>query len=186
VTRERRPRSGEDRFFSWQNLLGWGEGSESLAPYVPTPLNVVREMLKLVEAGPGDTLYDLGCGDGRILLTAVEEFGVDRAVGYELKKNLVEAALRNVRERGYQDRIQVHFGNLMEADLREASIVTLYLTTTGNAKLQPKLREELRAGARVVSHDFPMADWTPVTGKEAYRVGTHKVYVYKIPGAYAV
>lgn len=170
----------------WHNLLGWGDGNESLAPYVPTPSNVVRTMLELAEAGPGDVVYDLGCGDGRILIMAVEEFKVDRAVGYELNKQLVETALNNISSKKLEKRISVEMGNFLEADLSPATIVTLYLTTTGNAKLRPKFKEELKDGARIISHDFPILEWvTTIPDNTAIKVGTHKIFMYRIPEAYA-
>ncbi|MCW4013749.1 MAG: class I SAM-dependent methyltransferase [Candidatus Bathyarchaeota archaeon] len=169
----------------WHELLGWGDGTDSVAPYVPTPMSVVHSMLELIEAGPGDTLIDLGCGDGRILIMAVEEFNVARAIGYELNKHLVETAEYNIKEKGLGNRIQVIEGNFMEADLSPATIVTLYLTTTGNAKLRPKFIEELREGARIISHDFPIIDWIISSeDKQPIRVGTHKIFIYKMPEAY--
>jgi len=164
----------------------WGPLPSSVAPYVPTPIQVVRRMLELAEAGEDDVVYDLGCGDGRILFTAVEEFGVKKAVGYELNTSMCESIMRRVRERGLEGRIEVVNGNLFLADLREASIVTLYLTTSGNSKLRPKLEEELRPGARVVSHDFPIRGWRTIKGgyPEHYSYGTHRIYVYRIPDAY--
>lgn len=169
----------------WHNLLGWGDGDESVAPYVPTPMGVVRTMLELVEAGPGDTVIDLGCGDGRILVMAVEEFKVDRAIGYELNRHLVETAENNIHDKELDDKIEVVNGNFMEADLSPASIVTLYLTTTGNAKLKPKFIDELKEGTRIISHDFPIMDWVTTTAdNEAIKVGTHKIFSYRIPEAY--
>lgn len=175
---------GED-IAGWHNLLGWGEGDDSVAPYVPTPLNVVHKMLELVEAGPGDTVIDLGCGDGRILMMAVEEFNVDRAIGYELNRHLVETAQNNIQNKELEDRIEVLNANFMDADFSPASIVTLYLTTTGNAKLKPKFIDELRDGTRIISHDFPIVDWVTTTpDNEAIKLGTHKIFSYKIPEAY--
>ena len=169
----------------WHNLLGWGDGDDSVAPYVPTPPDVVRTMLELVEAGPGDTVFDLGCGDGRILMMAVEEFGVDRAVGYELNKHLFDTALNNVASKNLEEKIEVVMGNFLEADLSPATIVTLYLTTTGNVKLRPKFKEELMDGTRIISHDFPILEWVTVTPyNEAIKVGTHKIFSYRIPEAY--
>ena len=169
----------------WHELLGWGDGTDSVAPYVPTPMSVVRSMLELIEAGPEDPVIDLGCGDGRILIMAVEEFNVARAIGYELNKHLVETAEYNIKEKGLGDRIEVIEGNFMEADLSSATIVTLYLTTTGNAKLRPKFKDELREGARVISHDFPIIDWVISSeDNEPIRVGTHKIFIYKMPEAY--
>lgn len=169
----------------WHNLLGWGEGDDSVAPYVPTPMGVVRTMLEMAEAGPGDTVIDLGCGDGRILIMAVEEFNVDRAIGYELNPHLVDTAQTKVFDKELMDRVEVVNGNFMEADLSPATIVTLYLTTTGNAKLRPKFIEELKEGTRIISHDFPILEWVPDTlDREAVKVGTHKLFPYRIPEAY--
>ncbi len=169
----------------WHNLLGWGDGDESVAPYVPTPMGVVRTMLELVEAGPGDTVIDLGCGDGRILVMAVEVFNVDRAIGYELNRYLVETAENNIHDKELDDKIEVVNGNFMEADLSPASIVTLYLTTTGNAKLKPKFIDELKEGTRIISHDFPIMDWVTTTpDNEAIKLGTHKIFSYRMPEAY--
>ena len=169
----------------WHNLLGWGDGVNSVAPYVPTPMCVVREMLELAGAGPGETVIDLGCGDGRFLVMAVEEFNVDRAIGYELNRHLVETAENNIHDKGLDDKIEVVNGNFMEADLSPASIVTLYLTTTGNAKLKPKFIDELKDGTRIISHDFPIMDWVTTTpDNEAIKLGTHKIFSYRMPEAY--
>jgi len=169
----------------WHNLLGWGDGKESVAPYVPTPMSVVKSMLELAGAGPGDTLVDLGCGDGRILTMAVEEFNVDRAIGYELNKHLIATTLNNIYQKELGDKINVVNSNFMEADLSPATIVTLYLTTSGNAKLRPKFIKELRKGTRIISHDFPIMDWvTNTTNNEAIKVGSHKIFFYCIPDAY--
>ena len=169
----------------WHNLLGWGEGDDSVAPYVPTPISVVRTMLEITEAGPGDTVVDLGCGDGRILIMAVEEFGVDRAIGYELNPHLVDTAQTKVYDKELNNRIEVVNGNFMEADLSLATVVTLYLTTTGNAKLRPKFIDELKEGTRIISHDFPIIEWVADTpDREAIKVGTHKLFPYRIPEAY--
>ena len=169
----------------WHNLLGWGDGVDSVAPYVPTPMGVVRTMLELAGAGPGETVIDLGCGDGRFLVMAVEEFNVDRAIGYELNRHLVETAENNIHDKGLDDKIEVVNGNFMEADLSPASIVTLYLTTTGNAKLKPKFIDELEDGTRIISHDFPIMDWVTITpDNEAIKLGTHKIFSYRMPEAY--
>lgn len=179
------PDDQAERISGWHYSLGWGNGSDSVAPYVPTPMNVVHEMLKLAGAGPGDVLYDLGCGDGRILLAAVEEFDVDRAVGYEINPQMAEATRMKVYDKELQGRIAVLQADFFSEDLSEATVVTLYLTTSGNAKLRPKLERELRAGARVVSHDFPVSDWVHSREEERfYMVGTHKLFLYEIPEAY--
>jgi hypothetical protein len=169
----------------WHRLLGWGDSDESVAPYVPTPMTIVKSMLEIAKAGPGDTLVDLGCGDGRILTMAVEEFDVDKAIGYELNKHLAETTLNNIYRKDLGDKIEVVNSNFMEADLSPASIVTLYLTTSGNAKLRPKFIKELRRGTRIISHDFPIMDWnTNTLDNGAIKVGSHKIFLYNIPEAY--
>ena len=174
-----------ERFSGWHYQLGWGDGSASVAPYVPTPQSLVNKMLELVEAGLGDVLYDLGCGDGRFLITAVDEFNVEKAVGYELNKHLYEVAEDNVARSGLIGQIRIESGDFMEADFREATIITLYLTTSGNAKLRPKFMEELKLGTRIISHDFPIMGWIlSTTDKEPLNIGTHKVFMYSVPEAY--
>lgn len=170
----------------WHHALGFGDSTASVAPFVPTPFNVIRRMLELAEVGPEDVIYDLGCGDGRILITAVQEFGVKKAVGFELTPQMVEATSHKIREMGLDDKIKIVNENFFESDLSGATVITLYLTTSGNAKLKPKLIEELPDGARIVSHDFPIMDWVTIRedGK-AYQLGTHKIFLYKLPHAYA-
>ena len=183
----KKPDDFGENFAGWHNLLGWGDGDDSVAPYVPTPMNVVQAMLEVAEAGPGDTVIDLGCGDGRILTTAVEEFNVDHAIGYELNRHLVETALKNIYDKNLEKKIEVVSGNFMEADLSPATIITMYLTTTGNAKLRPKFKEELKEGTRLISHDFPIMDWVMDTpDHEAIKLGTHKLFIYRVPDAYTV
>ena len=166
--------------------LQWGDVPASVAPYVPTPISVVRKMLELSKAGVDDVVYDLGCGDGRILFTAVEEFDVKKAVGYELNPSMYETARLKVERKGLQGRVEVIKGNFFLANLSGASLITLYLTTSGNAKLRPKFERELRGGARVVSHDFPVQGWTTVKPglSNPYTVGSHRLYLYRIPDSY--
>lgn len=185
----RRRRHGVDdprRMMSRNYSLSWGAVPSSVAPYVPTPIRIVRKMLELAGAGADDTVYDLGCGDGRILFTAVEEFDVRRAVGYELNPTMCESMQRKVEGKGLQGRIEVVNGNFFLADLSPASLVTLYLTTSGNSKLRPKFEKELRGGARIVSHDFPVQGWTTLKkGAPPHNaVGSHRIYLYRVPDSY--
>jgi ubiquinone/menaquinone biosynthesis C-methylase UbiE len=165
--------------------LRWGDVPYSVAPYVPTPISVVRSMLKLAKVEPEDIVYDLGCGDGRILFTAVDEFQAMGAVGYDINPSICDPVRSRIEKRGMAGRIKIVNGNFFLADLSPASVVTLYLTTSGNTKLRPKLEEELREGARVVSHDFPIHEWTTIKPDppEHYTLGSHKIYVYRIPDA---
>ncbi|MGH7312238.1 MAG: SAM-dependent methyltransferase [Candidatus Rokuibacteriota bacterium] len=128
--------------------------------YVPTPQSVVDEMLKLTKVGKNDVVYDLGSGDGRILITAARKYGA-RGVGYDIDPDRVREATENAAKAGVDKRVRFIQGDLFEANLREATVVTLYLLQSLNVKLRPKLFAELRPGTRIVSHDFDMGDWKP-------------------------
>ncbi len=149
-------------------------------PFVPTPEGVVRRMLELAEVKPGELVYDLGCGDGRILIIAASEFGA-RAVGIEIRRDLVEKCVKRVKELGLEDRVTIIHGNFFDIDISDADVVTLYLLTSVNERLRPKLERELRPGARVVSHDFEVVGWKPIKVeeiKEGWR--SHKIYLYVV------
>ncbi len=167
-------------------FLSWGDVPHSVAPYVPTPINVARRMLMLAGVGVDDVVYDLGCGDGRILFMAIEEFEAERAVGYDINPSIVEPLREKIENSGLEDRIEAVNANFFDVDLSPASVVTMYLTTSGNSKLRPKLEEELGDGARVVSHDFPVHTWTTEKSSEPphYTIGSHKIYLYSIPEAF--
>ncbi len=153
----------------------------SLARWDPTPLKIVRGMLELVKISPQDIVYDLGCGDGRILFMAVEEFGAQKAVGYEIRRDLCEDFQKEIQRRNLQKRISVIKGNLLDADISEASVITLYLFPTANEILRPKLEKETRCGVRVISHDYPIETWQ-ITEQEVCAGG--KLYLYIIPQAF--
>jgi SAM-dependent methyltransferase len=142
-------------------------GLEAQAPkrqpdihYVPTPPEVVDGMLKLAEVTSSDVVYDLGSGDGRIVIAAAKTFGA-RGVGIDLDPMLVAEATRNARQAGVADRVRFIEGDIFEADISQATVVTLYLLSAINEKLRPKLLRELGAGTRIVSHWFRMGDWEP-------------------------
>ncbi len=148
-------------------------------PFVPTPIEVVRKMLKLAELKPGEVLLDLGCGDGRVLVTAAKEFGA-RAIGIELRSDLVSRAVRNVIHEGVQDRVLVIQGNFFELKLPPADVIFMYLLTSVNERLRPKLEKEAKMGARIVSHDFEIIGWKPKI-VEDFRDGgrSHRIYLYE-------
>jgi len=163
----------------------WEDHPDSLAPFVPSPLNIVRGMLQLADLKSNDILYDLGCGDGRILFIAIDEFQIQKAVGYEINPRMVEELERKIMEKGMAKKIFVENKNFMHANLGEASVITLYLTTSGNVKLKPKLEKELKSGSRVVSHDFPIHGWTTVNfDGTPFTIGSHKIFIYQIPDCY--
>lgn len=130
-------------------------------PYVPTPYPVIRAMLKLAGAGPDDIVYDLGCGDGRILIVAVKDFNVKKAVGIEIDREKYKLALSRIRDEGLEGRVEVIHGDFFDVNIGDATIVTLFLLTSVNEMLRPKLERELKPGARVVSHEFRIPGWKP-------------------------
>ncbi|UCE43662.1 MAG: class I SAM-dependent methyltransferase [Candidatus Bathyarchaeota archaeon] len=154
-----------------------------IAPYVASPLPVIRHMLVLSELKPDELVYDLGCGDGRIVIMAAQEFGA-KAVGVELREDLVKKAYERVSELGLDNRVRIMQSDLFKADLRSADVVTLYLTTSANEKVKPKLESELKHGTRVVSHDYEVLGWKPARIDkfcENPRLGypSHTLYVYE-------
>jgi cyclopropane fatty-acyl-phospholipid synthase-like methyltransferase len=147
--------------------------------YLPTPDQVVAEMLRMARVGPGDVVYDLGSGDGRIPIAAVRDFGAARGVGIELDRARIREANENARRARVADRVEFLQQDLFDTDLRPASVVTLYLSTTINQKLRPKFFEELQPGARIVSHFFDMGDaWNP---SESRVVDNRPIFLWTIP-----
>lgn len=136
-------------------------GPKADVPYVPTPIEVVNEMLNLAQVRKGDVIYDLGSGDGRLVIEATQKFGAKRGVGVEINPRLVEESRENAQKAGVGDRVQFLQQDLFATDIREASVVTLYLLPEVNLRLRPKLLQELRPGTRVVSHAFDMNEWKP-------------------------
>ena len=134
--------------------------SRSLAPYVATPDDVVERMLRLAGVGPRDVVYDLGCGDGRIVIAAAQRFGA-RGVGVDLDANLINQAEANARAAGVERRVKFLVQDALTVDVSDATVVTLYLLSASNVKLRPLLTRQLRRGARIVSHSFAMGEWEP-------------------------
>jgi len=154
-----------------------------IAPFVASPTPVVRQMLILAELKPGETLFDLGSGDGRAVIMAAKDFGA-RSVGVELREDLVKRALSNIHELGLETKAHILQNDIFKVDLSEADVVFLYLTTSANEKVKPKLETELKPGARIVSHDYEVLGWKPQKIDnfcENPRLGypSHTLYVYK-------
>ena len=140
-------------------------------------------MLVLAELKPGEVFYDLGAGDGRTVIMAAQEFGA-RAVGIELREDLAKKALQTVYQLGLQDRVTILHSNLFDVNISPADVVFLYLTTSANEKVKPKLEAELKPGARVVSHDYEIVGWKPAKVEEFCenpKLGypSHTLYLYK-------
>ncbi len=137
------------------------EAKDNIAgPYVPTPWVIVDEMMKLADIRADDVVYDLGSGDGRLVITAARRFKA-RGVGIELQPELVELARAGAVKEGVADRVKFVQGDLFETDIREASVVTLYLLPRFVTRLVPRFLAELRPGTRIVSHDYPLVPWRP-------------------------
>ena len=146
------------------------------APYVTTPDDVVDAMLKLAGVGRGDTVYDLGCGDGRIVIAAARQYGA-HGVGIDINPERIREANEGARNAGLEGLVKFAVNDLFDADIRGATVVTLYLLPDLNIRLRPKLQKELKAGTRVVSHEFRMGDWKP--DREVNVRGSH-LYLWTI------
>ena len=144
--------------------------------FVPTRELVIEAMLKAAKVGPNDVVYDLGCGDGRIVVAAAK-LGA-RAVGIDIDPQRIKEANENAARNGVTGKVDFRQEDLFEADIREATVVTLYLLPSLNVKLRPRLMEQLRPGTRIVSHDFDMGDWAP---EQTIAVDGKTVYLWTIP-----
>ena len=165
---------------------GLGPGSDrSLAPFVASPFDVVDRMLTLAKVGPGDVVYDLGCGDGRIVIAAAQKFGA-RGVGVDIDPRLITQAEANARAAGVQNRVRFLIADAMTVDVSDATVVTLYLLSASNVKLRPILTKQLRKGARIVSHSFAIGDWEPdVVDTFRDAAGTSRtLYLWHFDGIY--
>jgi SAM-dependent methyltransferase len=145
--------------------------------FVPTPPEVVRAMLKMAEVKKGDVVYDLGCGDGRIVIAAAQTYGV-RGVGIDIDPERIKEAEENARKAGVEKLVKFRTEDLFEADFKEATVVTLYLLERLNEKLKPRLLQELKPGTRIVSHAFGMGDWPPEKTED---VDGRMVYMWTVP-----
>jgi SAM-dependent methyltransferase len=158
--------------------------TQSLAPYVPTPPEVVDRMLGLADVTRADVVYDLGCGDGRIPIAAAKKYGA-RGVGLDIDPKRIEEARLNARQAGVEHLVEFRVEDVMKADVSDATVVTLYLLTSSNVKLRPILTRQLRAGARVVSHAFSMGPEWPADKIDRFTTRTGDeitLYLWKVDG----
>jgi SAM-dependent methyltransferase len=151
-------------------------------PYVPTPQDIVEKMLDVAKVKSDDVVYDLGSGDGRFVITAVQKYGA-HAVGVEIDPDLYRQSRDRIKELGLDDRARVECENMFDVTVRPATVVVLYLLTSFNEKLRPKLERELHSGTRIVTHDFNVPGWDPdqtfdVTSHNGI---PHKIYLYVRP-----
>jgi protein-L-isoaspartate O-methyltransferase len=150
--------------------------------YVPTPEAVVTTMMQLASVKPGDVVYDLGSGDGRIVITAIQKYGAQKGIGIEIDPKLIKEAQANAATAGVSDRVTFQQQDLFKTDFSEATVVTLYLLPELNVKLRPQLFKQLKPGTRIVSHDFDMGDWKPEkTVKVKGPSREHTVFFWRVP-----
>lgn len=154
--------------------------ADNLAPYIPSPQIVVDRMLEMAHIKPGETVYDLGSGDGRILITAAKKYRA-KAVGIELSPELCKSTTEKVARLGLSGQIKVMQANLLKVDLKPADVVTIYLLTSSNQRLRPNLERDLHKGARVVSNDYEIRGWEPKEKVDLKVDGApHTIYLYEI------
>jgi SAM-dependent methyltransferase len=135
--------------------------SKKIVPYVPTPQDVVDRMLELAQVKKGDVVYDLGSGDGRIVVTAAKKYGV-KAIGYEIDPERIRESHENIKKAGVEKLVEIKQQDIRTVDLSGASVLTMYLLPEVNMMLRPNIWNQMKPGSRVVSHDFDMGDWKPV------------------------
>jgi ubiquinone/menaquinone biosynthesis C-methylase UbiE len=155
--------------------------SQNLAPFIASPQPIVDRMLDLAAIKPGELIFDLGCGDGRVLITAAQRYKA-KGVGVELSDKLVRMTNDNLKRLNLEHAVHIKQGSLLDMDLQTADVVILYLDTGANEMLRPKLEKQLKAGSRVVSHDFEVRGWKPakVEKMKAYN-RTHTIFLYMMP-----
>ncbi len=146
------------------------------APFVITPGDVVSAMLRLADVKKSDVVYDLGCGDGRIVIHAAQTYGA-RAVGVDINPKRIEEARANARKAGVEHLVRFEVRDIYDTDLRDATVVALYLLPEQNLKLRPKLQTQLKAGARIVTHQFHMGDWK---AEKEQTVGDSRIFLWTI------
>lgn len=161
--------------------LAWGQEPAKLAPYYPTPETIVVKMLELGGLKPGEKMFDLGSGDGRIVIAAAQKFHAE-AVGVELDKDLCRQSLERIRKLGLKKNAKIVEGDIFKQDYSSADLVTVYLLPNSNDKVQPLLERQLKKGARVVAHDFEFRGWTPARVEDIEDDGegrSHTLFLYK-------
>ena len=163
-------------------LAAW-QPAPSLAPYVPTPLDVVHRMLELADITKDDVIYDLGCGDGRILIETAQRYG-SRGVGIDYDPERIAEARAIAKRRGLEHLVTFRQEDALTTDVSEATVVTLYLLSSSNRKLRPNLTRQLRPGSRIVSHAFRMGNWEPTETQnfEDQRGNTRTIHLWRTDG----
>ena len=154
-----------------------GFESKKIVPFVPTPQEVVEGMLELAQVKKGDVVYDLGSGDGRIVITAAKKYGA-RAVGFEIDPERIQESRESIRQQELEELAEIREQDILTVDLSQANVLTMYLLASVNLKLRPKILSEMAPGSRVVSHAFDMGDWKP---DKVVQVNGRAVYYWTVP-----
>jgi len=155
---------------------------EQLAPFYPTPESVVERMLRLGELKPGEKMFDLGSGDGRVVIIAADKFKAD-ATGIEIDVDLYKQSSERIKSMGLEKRARIVNGDILKQDFSSANLLTVYLLPSSNDKIRPMLEKQLRKGTRIVAHDFQFAGWKPVKEEHIEDDGegrSHTLYLYVI------
>jgi protein-L-isoaspartate O-methyltransferase len=159
---------------------GFAQQAEKLAPYYPTPLTIVEKMLDLGGLKAGEKMFDLGSGDGRIVIMAAQKYHAD-ATGIEMDDDLYRQSMQKIRSLGLEKTARIIHGDIFKQDYSPGNLITVYLLPVSNDKVRPLLEKQLKKGTRVVSHDFPFRDWTPdkeVTIEDDGEGRSHTLYLY--------
>jgi len=161
--------------------IGFAQDVEKLAPYYPTPLTIVEKMLDLGELKAGEKMFDLGSGDGRIVIMAAQKYKAD-ATGVEMEDDLYRQSMQKIRTLGLEKTARIIHGDIFKQDYSSADMITVYLLPVSNEKVRPLLEKQLKKGTRIVSHDFPFREWTPVKEVSIEDDGegrSHTLYLYR-------
>ena len=157
------------------------EESKKIVPYVPTPQEVVEKMLDMAQVKKGDIVYDLGSGDGRIVVTAAKKYGV-RAIGFEIDPQRIKESHENIKKAGVEKLVEIRQQDIRTVDLSPASVLTMYLLPEVNLMLRPNIWSQMKSGSRVVSHDFDMGDWKPARTEHVKDSSgwEHTLYLWRV------
>jgi len=155
-----------------------------IVPYVPTPQEVVDRMLELAQVKAGDVVYDLGSGDGRIVVTAAKKYGV-KAIGFEIDPQRIKESQENIKKAGVENLVEIRQQDIRTVDLSPANVLTMYLLPEVNLMIRPNIWKQMKAGSRVVSHDFDMGDWKPLKTEHIKDGSTwdHTLYLWHVEAA---
>lgn len=156
-----------------------------IVPYVPTPQEVVDRMLELAEVKKGDVVYDLGSGDGRIVVTAAKKYGV-KAIGFEIDPERIKESRENIKKAGVSHLVEIRQQDIRTIDLSPATVLTMYLLPEVNLMIRPNILKMMKPGSRIVSHDFDMGDWEPVKTEHVKDLSSwdHALYLWRVDAAH--